>query len=256
MGATAPPRRAAAAAARHGDIGFSSPEATPPPTPYETTLAGRPAQKSQILDKILSFILSYGDTTVAMPRQANTLQVREPRQLAVLKSVVRVRIFDFLALNGPSSVHEIADHLGRVPESLYYHIRILDNSRLVIRAGIRAVSGRKETLYRAAARRLRTVPQPNSRRYRNAMADTCDAVLRLAGRCYRNGLQSDAAVFGGSRRTVVARCATARLNPTQLAELNRRINAIVELMDAGSEAEGGTAFTVTTVLAPSPPGVG
>jgi hypothetical protein len=88
------------------------------------------------------------------------------------------------------------------------------------------------------------------------MADTCDAVLRLAGRCYRNGLQSDAAVFAGSRRTVVTRCATARLNPAQLAELNRRINAIVALMDAGSEAEGGTAFTVTTVLAPSPPGVG
>ena len=67
-----------------------------------------------------------------MPRQRQTLVIRRAEQLASLSSPVRSRIVESLSVHGPSSVREIAERLGRLPESLYYHLRPLVEVGIVV----------------------------------------------------------------------------------------------------------------------------
>src|SRR5436190_2021792 len=62
-------------------------------------------------------------TTLERPRAAGGLS--SPAQVRALESPRRQEIVDALAALGASSVAELADHLGRPADSLYFHVRKL-----------------------------------------------------------------------------------------------------------------------------------
>ena len=63
--------------------------------------------------------------------------VRERAQIEALASPARQEVADGLQAIGPCSIADLADLLGRAPDSLYYHVRKLEKVGLVVARGTR-----------------------------------------------------------------------------------------------------------------------
>jgi len=187
-------------------------------------------------------------TVASMPRRRQTLVIRRAEQLAALSSPVRSRIVESLSVHGPSSVREIADRLGRLPESLYYHLRSLVEVGIVILKEKRKTRRRAEAVYQLAAHRLVIDPKQRSDEYMKALAGTCSAVLRLAERNYRTAVDRGGFALDGPQRSLMVRRYTLRLNRARLAQLNRLLERVAEMYDGQDEAQGGDPYAVTIVL--------
>lgn len=183
-----------------------------------------------------------------MPRRRQTLVIRRAEQLAALGSPVRSRIVESLSVHGPSSVREIADRLGRLPESLYYHLRTLVEVGIVILKEKRIVRRRAEAVYQLAAHRLVIDPKQRSDEYMEALAGTCSAVLRLAERNYRAAVNQGGFALDGPQRSLMVRHYTLRLSRAGLAQLNRLLDRVAEMYDGQDGAKVGDPYFVTIVL--------
>ena len=191
-----------------------------------------------------------------MPKRRQTMVIRRADQLAALNSPVRARIVESLSAHGPSSVREIADRLGRLPESLYYHLRPLVNVGIVVFKEKRKVRRRAEAVYQLAARRLVIDPRQRSKEYIEALAGTCSAVLRLADRNYRAAIDRGGFALDGPRRSLMVRHYTLRLNRAGLSRLNRLLDGVAEMYDGQDGAEGDDPYSVTIVLSQLQSGAG
>src|SRR5215216_2961617 len=81
--------------------------------------------------------------------------IREPKQLAALRSPVRQEIVDALAPTRIRTVAELASMLGRSTHSLYHHVRVLERVGLILNMGIERRNRRDEALYATPGRLLR-----------------------------------------------------------------------------------------------------
>ena len=61
--------------------------------------------------------------------------IRTPRELEALRSTVRQGLIAVLEREGPLTVREMAAHLERTPESLYHHVRVLEEAGLLLDQG-------------------------------------------------------------------------------------------------------------------------
>ena len=68
-------------------------------------------------------------------------------QLSCFESATRVAIYGALRSLGPSSIRELAGHVGSRPDALYYHMRRLVDSGLANVHETREKNGRKEAIY-------------------------------------------------------------------------------------------------------------
>ena len=183
-----------------------------------------------------------------MAKTRKTLVLRRPEQLAALASPVRSRIIEALAVDGPSSVRQIAARLDRAPEALYYHIRGLVDVGLVVLEGKRKVGRRAEAIYRRIATRFILDTKQRSKTYIDAMAGTCSAMLRLAERNYRASVDRGGFALDGPERSLMVRRYAMRLDRAGLAQLNRRLDHVAELHEGQAASRGGDPYAVTIVL--------
>jgi len=75
--------------------------------------------------------------------------IRRKDQLHALTSPERRRVLEGLEALGRATVKQLAEHLGRLPESLYYHVRKLGEVDLVVEAERRGSGRRTEVVYAA-----------------------------------------------------------------------------------------------------------
>ena len=95
--------------------------------------------------------------------QPKAYLIQTATELAAIASPVRNQIRLAMEMMGACSISELADFLGRSPESLYYHIERLEQVGLVVRADTRETSsGRTDSVYslRASRVRVRTALAP------------------------------------------------------------------------------------------------
>lgn len=191
------------------------------------------------------------------PAVRQRLEIRRPAQLAALTSPVRIEILEQFGLGGPCSVADVAEHLERAPDSLYYHVRML------VRVGLlealeepRLGNGRPETLYRLPALELE-VPRKTRGAARVHTRKAIHTVLRLAGRELDAALDDPEVADEGPRRRLYGRRMRGRLTQKALREVNEHISAI-EAVFAREQARrgrpGGQACAVTLVLTPGATG--
>jgi len=178
--------------------------------------------------------------------------LRNPEQVAVLGSAVRLQIADLLSSEGEASVPELARRLGRSPESLYYHVRKLAEVGIVEVAGERRVRTGFEAVYRLVAPEIRIDPKERSRPYLHALARCCAAMLRQTSRDYRRSIEGGGAVLEGESRDVALRRHTVRLDPEGLAKLNSLLEEIPHVLREHESTNGGQSFALTFVLTPLP----
>ena len=133
-----------------------------------------------------------------MPRKTTQYILRDARQLEAVVSPVRHQMLRTLSVIGPSTIAELAGHLERSPESLYYHVRALQKVGLIQEVEGRGPKGRREAVFDVIARSLLTDPTQTSSRYIEAMKRSAASLLRLADRQLQRTLDQQKA--DGSQR--------------------------------------------------------
>jgi DNA-binding transcriptional ArsR family regulator len=174
--------------------------------------------------------------------------IRSKEQLSVLVAAARQEILDVLAGMGTVSVAEIATTLGRPPDALYFHIRALKKTGLVIQTGRRSRRGRKEAMFRTVAPDLWLHYDPKNEANRRAVTSIVGSMLRLGARDFRRAFERGDAVVSGPQRELWALRKTGRLSQTQITMLNRSIERLKR--DVSNRHAGGRLYGVTVLLTP------
>lgn len=179
--------------------------------------------------------------------------IREPRQIAALGSPARQEVLDGLQVLGPCSIAELAESLGRAPDSLYYHVRKLERAGLVVTAGTRPAGVRTEALYDVPGRMV-VDHEPASARERRALRGLVSAALRIGERDLVAALESGRARYArGPRRNTWGGRTKGWLTPQELAEARAHLEALSELLARGRKRPGAALHAVAFVLTPLAP---
>lgn len=184
-----------------------------------------------------------------MPKNTEFL-VSTVQQMETLASPVRHHIHLAMEMLGPCSVNELAERMGRVPETLYYHVRRLENVGILEQVGSRASGGRDEAVFQLKGERLRVDPRQSSPRFLKAMAKGCGSLLRFAQRSFVVALEGKADRRLVPQRSLRVEQATVRLSPRNLAELNRRLDGLQDFLADTDDPEGKQMYVVTISTAP------
>lgn len=169
-----------------------------------------------------------------MPRKAakptpRTHWIESPKALAALASPLRQEIIDAAgAQAGPISIADLAHHLGRPADRLYFHVRALERAGLLIAEGTRKEGRHVTALYRLPASDLRLRYRPDDARNTRAVTAVVDGVLRLARRDFRRAMSSGQAFVDGPLRDTWG----GRMKGFLTAAEQRRLNELITEIDA------------------------
>ena len=168
------------------------------------------------------------------------------KELRALASSARQEIIDVLAQMGTVSVPELAQALGRPPDTLYYHLRILQKAGLVETVGSRVRDGRAETLYHA--RNLNIDYDTSRRKNQKDLVAVATSMLRLGIRDFTDAVRDTEIVVEGPQRELWSARKTGRLTNKDLARVNRLIKELLDSASPGSDQ--GQLYAVTVLLTP------
>ena len=178
--------------------------------------------------------------------------IRQPKQLAAIRSPVRQEIIDVLAATGIRTVAEIASMLGRSTHSLYHHVRVLERAGLVLNMGIERRNRRDEALYATPGRRMRIHRDPGSPTIVRHMRGLVAGMLRLTERDFvRELARPDRTKIVPSMDLSAGRM-KGRLTTAQLREVRRLMARLYDLLGNHPEQTVGTMHALTMVIAPLP----
>ena len=169
--------------------------------------------------------------------------------MAAIRTPARQEIIDVLAPMGIASIAELATALGRPADSLYYHIRILQEAGLIEAAGSRRSGAHEEALYRTVAPRMRLSYEPGPEGNAADISPIIGSMLRLTGRDFDTAMENPDNKVDGPRRELWAARTTAWLSEEQVEEINRHMQDLLAMM-ALSSPEEGRLYSVTMVLTP------
>lgn len=172
-------------------------------------------------------------------------------QMRALVSPVRQEIVDALVAAGPCSIADLAAHVGRAPDSLYFHIRRLVKVGLVLELNERATGRRPAAVYDVPGRPMRLAYTRAGRD--PALAGVMSSALRLAGRDFSRAFRLGVAVVDGERRNLWGGRVKGWVGDEELAEINRLVTRLTEIIRSGHPGPGRLPQTFTYILAPVRP---
>lgn len=184
------------------------------------------------------------------PATGATVLIRRPAQWNALLAPVRVELIEFLKLIGPSSVAQLARHMGRAPRSLYYHVGRLMAAGVVEVAGYRRGRRVPETVYRLVAPRFEFDYDPGSGRNAERLKKLTAAVLRMADRSFRSAVDSRLLRTGPAEQNVYSRRVSSWLTAADFRAIRARIREIESILERGQVRRKGVLYSMTTFLTP------
>ena len=170
-------------------------------------------------------------------------------QVKAVASPVRAAVIDALEVMAPATILQIAGVIGYPPDGMYYHLRVLERTGLVIRGTPEPGTG---------AARFELPGHPATLRYRlddrqqgHAMNKVVGTMVRCAERSFRRAFAPGRATVKGPHRNLRAGRRTAWLTAAELRVLNRHIESIHALFGRGRpQRPGARLHEFTYVLAP------
>jgi DNA-binding transcriptional ArsR family regulator len=188
------------------------------------------------------------DIVIYMKRSDHAYFIRQKSQLATLASSARQEIVDLLSRMGTVSVAELAASLGRPADAIYYHLRVLKQSGLVIQAGKRNRGRRPEELFRTVSSNLRLQYKTGEGGNGREISAIVGSMLRMGIRDFRRTFQSSDAKVSGSDRELWALRSTGWLTPKEIVSVNQSMKS---LSQAVSKPHGkGRLYAITVLLTP------
>jgi DNA-binding transcriptional ArsR family regulator len=183
-----------------------------------------------------------------MPQPNSLYVVTSKKQLTALTSAVRQEILDVLAQMGTASVVDLAATLGRPPDALYYHLRILLRAELIESVGNRKTQRRQEALFRAVARDLRIDYDLARRSHEKTLTAVVGSMLRLGIRDFRRAIRNEGVVVSGRHRELWATRKTGWLMKSDLHGVLESIERLGHLVARPSGS--GQLYGITILLTP------
>jgi hypothetical protein len=180
--------------------------------------------------------------------------VDRPDQLRALASTVRQDIVDTLQALGGASVPELARHLSREPDSLYFHVRALLKVGLLVRLpDDRVQGGRREAMYATARpdRRLQLDYRSGNGEARKALDGLVGNMLRSAHRDFTAASRDPACVVAGPRRELWAGRAKGWLSAAELERCNALLAELTALLSAVRTPKRDRLVALQFLLAPA-----
>lgn len=158
-------------------------------------------------------------------------------QLACFESPTRVAVYGALRSLGPSSIRELAGHVGTRPDALYYHMRRLVDSGLAECLENRERNGRKEAVFDIiggpwAVEEL--LPDP---KFQAAALRSMQGISRHAQRSFRKAVQS-LPKHPENEDRIAFHWINARLKPATIQRILKKLNDLI--IDSMRMEEGET----------------
>jgi Helix-turn-helix domain len=184
-----------------------------------------------------------------MPRRG-TLWISRPDQVETLASPMRQRIVDRIEALGPCAVRDLAQSLDVAADSLYYHVRRLQQIGLLsVGSRRRDGSRRPEAVVSLKAPGWHIAYEPGNV---PAVQKVGRVILRQAQHDFAQGLRQRQAVSRGPFRNLWALRLEASLRPADVRRVNRHLASILKILRGARRRPGGSLTAVSWVLAPIP----
>ena len=162
--------------------------------------------------------------------------------LGALASPLRQDILVVLESAAPISVAELARRIGRRPDTLYPHLRVLERAGLVRSAGSDSTGGRPGSVWRVAANPIRVSAHGTTG------ANTRHAI-RLVGAMSRAGARDFQHAFkrfvAGQGPKPSAKRWCIWLAPAELAALEKSLEELIQRYRAFAPGDGRSPHIVT-----------
>ncbi len=185
-----------------------------------------------------------------MTRRKKRYVLSDPAELKAVVSPIRHHLLRTLANLGPCSVKDLAQGMGRSAESLYYHLRALEQVGLVVEHGLPSGGGHGEMLYETVAEQLVTDPTQTAPEYLAAFQRSAAALLRLTDRQLSAAIERQAEE--GTQRPVSLRIQQLqlRLSPSAQRELARRLDELLEYLIENDDPQQAQRIALTLACTP------
>ncbi|EKT4091055.1 TPA: helix-turn-helix transcriptional regulator [Stenotrophomonas maltophilia] len=172
-----------------------------------------------------------------------------PTQLAAMASPTRMAILQRLDAEGPASIRELAERLGRPATALYHHLAHLEKHGLVRITEHRDTGRRPEAVYAAAAAQLSSRDAVRTPSGRRSLVHVATRVVAATLRAFASAATHAAARFEGPHRNCVVRHLSFRADDARLARINALIDELEATgLDAGTQ---GDTMLLTVLMAPA-----
>jgi DNA-binding transcriptional ArsR family regulator len=176
----------------------------------------------------------------------------EGRAAGALVSPVRQEIVDTIeALGGDSAVADIAAHLGRPADGIYYHLRrLVDGGVLRESDDPGDGRGRRYSTVAPRGKRVRLKYGHGSHANRATVSKVVAGMLRTAERDFSEALKGGDAVGEGPLRDLWASRLKGWVGDADLREINRLLARLSELLLQPRGAGRDRLVTLAWMLAP------
>lgn len=187
-------------------------------------------------------------------RRPKEFIVRRSDQVRALSSPLRQSIVDALRRMGKGSIREIAQELGRVPATLYYHLRQLEDAKLVNEVEKRETARRPEAVYALVADQLRLDRQRSGPAWNREVDRLVRTHLRSIERALLRNLQLGEEHSNDLAPLAQLRVHRSRLGEADRQELQRRLLEVTDFVSEAAERakDDDPVLSLLLAYAPSP----
>ena len=175
--------------------------------------------------------------------------VEDATEIGLLASPTRIEIVDTLeAIGTAATVAELATHMGRPADGLYYHLRQLAEGGLVEVED--TADGRRYRTRTRSGDRLRLRYRPGANANAEAVGRVAKSVLSVAGRDFARALADPSTIVEGARRELWAARGKGWVGAQDLAEINRLLVRLMDLLQQPRTTGKARLVSLSWILAP------
>jgi DNA-binding transcriptional ArsR family regulator len=170
-----------------------------------------------------------------------------PAGLRALAAGTRQEIVDVLTSSGPATVAQLGRLLGRRPDALYFHLKVLERAGLVVRREPDTGSGRATAVF-AVPVLIRLDYRRGSRR---ELARVVRHAVRLSQREFEHECVAGRPVGSGRRRRLWGGRVMGWVAARELERVNALLHELHEVLRSGRPGPGRQAMALGFLLAPA-----
>lgn len=171
----------------------------------------------------------------------------QPAQIRCLASPIRQEIVDAVAATGPLSIADLARHLGRAADGLYFHVRALARVGLLIEQSSVRRGKRFAAVFDVPARPLVIEKTPARA---TSIGRVVASALRLAARDTNRALKNRTISTQGPYRTLSAGRVKGWLSATDRKRINALLDELLMILRSARPGPGRLLHAFTYVSAP------
>lgn len=179
--------------------------------------------------------------------------IETPAAVRALCSPIRQEIVDAVVAAGPCTIAALGRHLGRAPDSLYFHVRRLLAVGLLVEREAERHGRHVSAVYDVPGRPIRIayegrLAKPAGRRSINSVVQ---GAIRLGARDFARAVERGHGKASGPGRDLWGGRAKGWVGEAELAELCELVERASKILHGGRPGKGRKAVSFTFVLAPA-----